>query len=58
MSPIGAATPSQPISTIFSKSGKLTNLIIRTKFYTDGLMGFGLAGTRKSYVSEGKHGRP
>ena len=49
---------SQSIPTIFCTSGTLTYLINHAKFNIDWLRGFGLAGTRKSYVSIGKYGRP
>jgi hypothetical protein len=52
------ANASHPIPNIVGTSRKLTELINRVKFHIDGLRGFGLAGTQKSYVSIGKHVRP
>ena len=37
---------------------RFTDVINRTKLHIDRLRGSGLAGSRKSYVSKWKHGRP
>jgi hypothetical protein len=55
---VGSPQSTHPITTIFVTSGNPTDIINRATFHIDRLRGFGLAGTRKSYVCIGKHGRP
>jgi hypothetical protein len=52
--PYGESSPRQPIPTNLGSSSEVLDLINRTKFHVDRLMGFGLAGTQISRTSTGK----